>query len=536
MNDQHAAAPGDFAEVEMRGIVRRFPGVLANDRVDLRVETGEIHAVMGENGAGKSTLMSILYGLQRPDAGRILLRGAEHSFGSPVQAIAAGLGMVHQGFKLFPSLTVTENVVYGDEPTRRGLVDRAAARARVAELVETHGLRVPPDARVADLPVGVQQRVEILKLLYRDARVLILDEPTAVLTPAEADRLLEVIRGLARSGRTVLLVTHKLGEVMAVADRVTVLRDGRVTARLATAETTPAEIALAMTGRRIDLDRTHPAGVPAADVLEVRGLTVSAGRGAKPLVEDVSLTVRAGEIVGVAGVAGNGQSELVEALAGLRPATEGRVLVAGRDVSGASVQRRRAAGLAYVPEDRATVGAARDASLADNLAMGFHRTAPLVTRGGFLRRSAIREHATRVIERFGVKAASPAVTIGTLSGGNQQKAILGREITHDAPLLLVEQPTRGVDIGSIENIHARLVEYRDAGHGVLLVSAELSEILALADRVLVMYEGRVVAELPRAEADPHRIGLAMAGGTIEATVDPDPGPDSDPAPTTAHLA
>ncbi|WP_439674097.1 ABC transporter ATP-binding protein [Embleya sp. MST-111070] len=536
MNDQHAAAPGDFAEVEMRGIVRRFPGVLANDRVDLRVETGEIHAVMGENGAGKSTLMSILYGLQRPDAGRILLRGAEHSFGSPVQAIAAGLGMVHQGFKLFPSLTVTENVVYGSEPTRRGLVDRAAARARVAELVETHGLRVPPDARVADLPVGVQQRVEILKLLYRDARVLILDEPTAVLTPAEADRLLEVIRGLARSGRTVLLVTHKLGEVMAVADRVTVLRDGRVTARLATAETTPAEIALAMTGRRIDLDRTHPAGTPAADVLEVRGLTVSAGRGAKPLVEDVSLTVRAGEIVGVAGVAGNGQSELVEALAGLRPAAEGRVLVAGSDVSGASVQRRRAAGLAYVPEDRATVGAARDASLADNLAMGFHRTAPLVARGGFLRRSAIREHATRVIERFGVKAASPAVTIGTLSGGNQQKAILGREITHDAPLLLVEQPTRGVDIGSIENIHARLVEYRDAGHGVLLVSAELSEILALADRVLVMYEGRVVAELPRAEADPHRIGLAMAGGTIEATADADPDSDPDSAPTTAHLA
>ncbi|MGW1997052.1 ABC transporter ATP-binding protein [Embleya sp. NPDC001921] len=545
MNDQHAAAPGAIAEVEMRGIVRRFPGVLANDRVDLRVERGEIHAVMGENGAGKSTLMSILYGLQRPDAGHILLRGTEHSFGSPVQAIAAGLGMVHQGFKLFPSLTVTENVVYGGEPTRRGLVDRAAARARVAALVETHGLRVPPDARVADLPVGVQQRVEILKLLYRDARVLILDEPTAVLTPAEADRLLEVIRGLARSGRTVLLVTHKLGEVMAVSDRVTVLRDGRVTARLATAETTPAEIALAMTGRRIDLDRTHPAGAPAAEVLEVRGLTVSAGRGAKPLVEDVSLTVRAGEIVGIAGVAGNGQSELVEALAGLRPSGAGRVLVAGHDVGDASVRHRRRAGLAYVPEDRATVGAARDASLADNLAMGFHRGPPLAGRGGFLRRTAIREHAARVIERFGVKAASSSVTIGTLSGGNQQKAILGREITHDAPLLLVEQPTRGVDIGSIENIHARLIEYRDAGHGILLVSAELSEILALSDRVLVMYEGRIVAELPRAEADVRTIGLAMAGGTAtrtstDAATDAEAEADSDGrqagAPTTAHQA
>ncbi|MCF2527900.1 ABC transporter ATP-binding protein [Yinghuangia soli] len=514
-------------EVELRGIVKRFPGVLACDRVDLAVAAGEVHALMGENGAGKSTLMSVLYGLQRPDAGQILLRGTPHSFTSPLQAIDAGLGMVHQGFKLFPSLSVTENVVYGSEPVRRGLVDRAAARAKVAELVERHGLQVPPDAKVGSLPVGVQQRVEILKLLYRDARVLILDEPTAVLTPAEADRLLEVVRGLAAAGRTVLLVTHKLHEVMAVSDNVTVLRDGRVTARLATAATGPAEIAAAMTGRDVDLDRSHPAGTPGNEVLTVQGLTVPAGSGgAKPLVDAVSLEVRAGEIVGIAGVAGNGQSELVEALAGLRHASAGRVVVAGTEVAsggkGASVAKRRAAGLAYVPEDRAEVGAARTAPLADNLAMGFHRSAPIAGRGGLLRRSALRAHAARVIERFGVKAASGAVPIGTLSGGNQQKAILGREITHDAPLLIVEQPTRGVDIGSIENIHARLVEYRDAGHGILLVSAELSEVLALSDRVLVMYEGRVVAELPRAEADAQTVGLAMAGGTATGGTAADP--------------
>ncbi|WP_343230766.1 ABC transporter ATP-binding protein [Yinghuangia seranimata] len=508
-------------EVELRGVVKRFPGVLACDHVDLAVATGEVHALMGENGAGKSTLMSVLYGLQRPDAGTVLLRGTPHAFTSPLQAIDAGLGMVHQGFKLFPSLTVTENVVYGSEPRRRGLVDRAAARARVAELVERHSLHVPPDARVGDLPVGVQQRVEILKLLYRDARVLILDEPTAVLTPAEADRLLDVVRGLAAAGRTVLLVTHKLHEVMAVSDRVTVLRDGRVTARLDTAATDPAAIAEAMTGRAVDLDRTHPAGRPAATVLDVTGLTVAGPtRGAKPAVDDITLRVHAGEIVGIAGVAGNGQTELVEALAGLRPTAAGRVAVAGTEVAsgggkGASVAHRRRAGLAYVPEDRAEVGAARTAPLADNLALGFHRRAPLAGRGGLLRRAALRAHAAAVIERFGVKAASGAVPIGTLSGGNQQKAILGREITHDAPLLIVEQPTRGVDIGSIENIHARLVEYRDAGHGVLLVSAELSEVLALSDRVLVMYEGRVVADLPRGQADAATVGLAMAGGTAD---------------------
>ncbi|GAA2111272.1 ABC transporter ATP-binding protein [Actinomadura alba] len=496
------------AEVEMRGIVKHFPGVRANDGIDLTVAPGEIHALMGENGAGKSTLMSILYGMQRPDAGTILIGGREVSFTSPTQAIAAGLGMVHQGFKLFPSLSVTDNVVYGREPRRRGLIDRAAARRKVAELSERFGLGVDPGAPVAELPVGVRQRVEILKLLYRDARVLILDEPTAVLTPAETGALFDVLRGLAAHDRTVLIVTHKLREVMALSDNVTVLRDGRVAARLRTAATTPAEIAEAMTGRAIELDRRYPAGAIGGPVLEVTGLTVR-GEG-RPLVDRVSCTVRAGEVVGIAGVAGNGQTELIEALVGLRPPDGGRVTVDGRDVTDAPVAARRAAGLAYVPEDRAEVGSAPDASIGDNLAMGFHRAEPLTVRG-LLRPAAVRAHARRLIGEFGVKAGDPADPVSTLSGGNHQKVILGREMAHDARLLVVEQPTRGVDIGSIQNIHARLIGYRDAGHAILLVSAELSEIIGLSDRILVMSEGRIATELDRGEADERRLGLAMAG-------------------------
>ncbi|MFE5242926.1 MULTISPECIES: ABC transporter ATP-binding protein [unclassified Streptomyces] len=490
--------------VEMRGIVKAFPGVVANDHVDLTVRRGEIHALMGENGAGKSTLMSVLYGMERPDSGTVLLHGREVSFADPSRAIAAGLGMVHQSFKLFPSLTVAENVVYRAEPRRFGLVDRAAARRRTAELAAEHGLDVDPDARVGDLPVGVRQRVEILKLLHRGAQVLILDEPTAVLTPAEADSLFAVLRGLADQGRTVLLVTHKLREVLEGSDNVTVLRDGRVAARLRTAATTAEEIAAAMTGRDVELDRMHPGGTPGEEVLTVRNLSL-------PGLTDVSLSVRAGEIVGVAGVAGNGQGELVEALAGLRPAVSGEVRVAGREVTGATAAERRAAGLAYVPEDRGEVGTARAASVAENLAMGHHRKG-LRSRRGLLPGAAVRSHAMELIERFGIKASSPEIPAGALSGGNLQKLVIGRELAHEAPLLIVEQPTRGVDIGAIENIHRQLVAYRDAGHAVLLVSAELSEIRGLSDRVLVMYEGRIAAEYDREAADERTLGLAMAGG------------------------
>ncbi|MFI0977096.1 ABC transporter ATP-binding protein [Streptomyces sp. NPDC021093] len=493
----------------MRGIVKAFPGVLANDSVDLTVRRGEIHALMGENGAGKSTLMSILYGLQQPDSGSIRLDGREVSFADPSRAIAAGLGMVHQSFKLFPSLTVAENVVYRAEPRRFGLVDRAAARRRTAELATAHGLDVDPDAKVGDLPVGVRQRVEILKLLHRGAQVLILDEPTAVLTPAEADSLFAVLRSLADEGRTVLLVTHKLREVLEGSDNVTVLRDGRVAALLRTADTTAEEIAAAMTGREVELDRVHPGGTVADEVLTVQGLSL-------PGVHDVSLSVRAGEIVGIAGVAGNGQSELVEALAGLRPADAGQVQIAGVYVTRASAAGRRAAGLAYVPEDRSEVGTARTASIAENLAMGHHRT-PRLSRRGLLPRAAVRAHALRLIDRFGIKASSPDAAAGSLSGGNLQKLVIGREIAHGTPLLIVEQPTRGVDIGAIENIHRELVAHRDAGHAVLLVSAELSEIRGLADRVLVMYEGRIAAEYDREAADERTLGLAMAGGAAAET-------------------
>ncbi|MGW0581877.1 ABC transporter ATP-binding protein [Streptomyces sp. NPDC002920] len=494
--------------VELRGITKRFPGTLANDAVDLTVRHGEIHALMGENGAGKSTLMSVLYGMERPDAGTVLIDGREVRFASPGDAMAAGLGMVHQSFKLFDSLTVAENVVYAAEPRRFGLVDRAAARSRVRELAEEHGLAVDPDARVGGLPVGLRQRVEILKLLHRGARTLILDEPTAVLTPAEADALFDVLKSLAAQGRTVILVTHKLREVLAGSDRVTVLRDGRVVARLVTADTTADEIAASMTGRAVELDRVHAPGTPGAAVLRVTGLGTAS-------VHDVDLTVHAGEIVGIAGVAGNGQSELVEALAGLRPVTTGQVALAGENITHASATERRARGLAYVPEDRHAVGTAPAATVADNLAMGHHRTS--LSSRGLLPPAAVRAHARRLVERFGIRAASTDVPASALSGGNLQKLLIGRELAHDAPLLLVEQPTRGVDIGAIQNIHDQLIAYRDAGHAVLLVSAELSEIRGLADRVLVMYEGRIAASYTKDEADERTLGLAMAGAPAEAT-------------------
>ncbi|MEU0413734.1 ABC transporter ATP-binding protein [Streptomyces griseorubiginosus] len=492
--------------VELRGITKRFPGTLANDCVDLTVRRGEIHALMGENGAGKSTLMSVLYGMEVPDSGTIRIEGQDVSFGSPSDAMAAGLGMVHQSFKLFDSLTVAENVVYAAEPRRFGLVDRAAARRRVRELAEEHGLAVDPDARVGDLPVGLRQRVEILKLLHRGARTLILDEPTAVLTPAEADALFAVLKSLAAQGRTVILVTHKLREVLEGSDRVTVLRDGRVVARLVTARTSADEIAAAMTGRAVELDRIHAPGTAGDVVLDVAGL-------ATPGVHDAHLTVRAGEIVGIAGVAGNGQGELVEALAGLRPVTAGRVTLKGDDITHASATERRLKGLAYVPEDRHAVGTAPAASVADNLAMGHHRTS--LSHRGLLPPASVRAHARRLIERFGIKASAPEVLASALSGGNLQKLLIGRELAHDAPLLLVEQPTRGVDIGAIQNIHDQLIAYRDTGHAVLLVSAELSEIRGLADRVLVMYEGRITASYDKSAADEQTLGLAMAGGTSE---------------------
>jgi ABC-type uncharacterized transport system ATPase subunit len=501
-------------ELEATGIVKRYGGLLANDRVDLFVERGEIHAIMGENGAGKSTLMSILYGLQRPDEGCVRLRGEEVHFRSALDAIARGMGMVHQAFKLFNSLSVWENIVYGAEPRRGAVIDRRAARRNVANLAERHRLAVDPDAIVGKLSVGVRQRVEVLKALYREAQILILDEPTAVLTPQERDGLFGVIRHLAAEGRTVLFVTHKLHEVMAVTDRVTVLRDGRVVERMKTGETTAREIVRAMTGRSVSLKIEKASAQPGAPLLEAIDVTI-ASLGGRPLVDKITLKVRAQEIVGIAGVAGNGQSELVEALVGLRALDGGRVLVGGVDVTGADVAARREAGVAYIPEDRATVGAALGASATDNLAMGFHRRPPLA-HGGLIDAAAMASRARALIVKFGVKIASERAPVGSLSGGNLQKVVVARELSHEALVLVAEQPTRGVDVGATEFIHNQLVAERDAGRAVLLVSAELNEILALSDRILVMYEGRILADVPREQANEETLGLLMAGRAPEA--------------------
>ena len=500
--------------LEACGIVKRYGALLANDGIDLDVAPGEIHAVMGENGAGKTTLMGILYGMQAPDAGDIRRDGRPVRFRSAADAIAHGLGMVHQAFRLFGTLAVWENVVYGCEPRRALFISRRAARAQVAALAARYGLAVDPDAIVQRLSVGVRQRVEILKALYRSARILILDEPTAVLTPPERAGLFAVMRQLAADGCSILFVSHKIDEVMAVSDRVTVLRDGRVTARLATRETSPREIVRAMIGRSLAPPPARAPVAPGATLLDVRGLTVRAP-GRPPPVAGVTLQVCGGEIVGVAGVAGNGQTELVAALVGLRRPDAGQVRVNGRDVTAADTAGHRAAGLAYVPEDRAAVGTAAAASVADNLAMGFHRRSP-IARGRQLDAAALREWARALIARFDIRIADARLPAGTLSGGNLQKLVVARELAHAAPVLIAEQPTRGVDVGATEFIHAQLAAERAAGRAVLLVSAELSEILALSDRVLVMFDGRIIAERAGAAADGETLGALMAGRRAEA--------------------
>jgi ABC-type uncharacterized transport system ATPase subunit len=494
--------------LDLRGIVKTFGAVRANDGVDLVVDWGQVHALLGENGAGKSTLMNVLYGLVRPDAGEIILDGNSVRIDGPEDAIRRGIGMVHQHFMLIPVLTVAENVVLGHEQSRAGVLDARAAARDVEELSTRYGLEVPPAALVGDLSVGLQQRVEILKALYRGARLLILDEPTAVLTPQEIERLFEIIRGLKAEGKAVIFITHKLREVMAIADRITVMRRGKVVATTQPAQTSPADLASKMVGRPVLLRVDKGPAQPGEVVLRLDGLSVNDERG-QPAVRDVSLEVRAGEIVGVAGVDGNGQSQLVEAIIGIRPATGGRIDLLGEDVTHAST-RHRLEHLSHIPADRHRMGAILEMAVFDNVVLETYDRPPFA-RGIVRSLDAVRSFASRVIEQFDIRAESPDEPMGSLSGGNQQKVVVGRELATDPAVLVAAEPTRGVDVGSIEFIHRQLIARRDAGLGVLLVSSELDEVLSLSDRVAVIYRGRIVAMLEGGEADRDRIGLLMAG-------------------------
>lgn len=495
--------------LEMQGIVKGFPGVLANDHVDFDLEEGEIHALVGENGAGKSTLMNILYGLYQPDEGRIVCKGRQVRFESPLDSIAAGIGMVHQHFMLVPSFTVYENIVLGAEPRRRGSFDRAKAISRVRELAKRHDFRIDPLARIHNLPVGSQQRVEIMKSLYRGAGILILDEPTAVLTPQETKELFVILKSLARQGKTIVFITHKLEEVMEVSDRVTVMRGGKVTMTKATAQTDAREIARMMVGREVFLQVNKADLTPGEVMLEVENLWVADDRGLFA-VKGLSFQVREGEILGVAGVAGNGQMELAEAITGLRPVQAGRIRVCGQDITGNSPFAIRSAGLAHIPEDRYKHGLAKTGTVEENAIMFLHNFSP-ITNNGLLNRKAITEHADSIIENFDVRPRDRKALAGQLSGGNAQKLIVGREMTLNDKVLVACQPTRGLDIGAIEFLHNRIVQQRDHGSAVLLISVELDEVMSLSDWILVMYEGKSMGELDARAAAVEEVGRLMAG-------------------------
>ncbi len=504
--------------VELRHIHKAWPGVVANDDVNLSVRQGEIHALVGENGAGKSTLMNILYGLIKPNSGEIYVHGQLAQISGPRDAIRLSIGMVHQHFMLIPPMTVAENIVLGYEPGGTfSPYQGQEARARITELSKQYGLHIDPDAVTGQLTVGQQQRVEILKVLYRGAQILILDEPTGVLTPQETQELFQVLRGLVAQGKTIIFITHKLREVLELSDQVTVLRRGRVVGNLITRETNQEEIARMMVGREVLLRVDKKPATPGEVLLRVENVTADSERGLAAL-RGVSFEVRAGEILGIAGVEGNGQSELVEVVTGLRKATSGNVTLGGRDVTNFNAREIRKAGLAHIPEDRRGSGLVLGYSIEDNLILGRQRWAQFSLRGLLLKLKQNLLWAIRLIREFDIRAPGPAVSASSLSGGNQQKIIVARELTAEPKVLIASQPTRGVDIGAIEFIHRRLVEKRDAGAAILLVSAELDEIRSLSDRIAVMYEGRIVGvESP--EVSEERLGLLMAGASPAAAAD-----------------
>lgn len=495
--------------IQMQGITKRFPGVVANDRANLAVQTGTIHALLGENGAGKTTLMNVLYGLYQPEEGQIFVRGQARRITSPRQAMDLGIGMVHQHFMLVPVLSVAENIILGLPPARGPLLDLPAAERAISELSESSGLPVDPRAKVWQLPVGIQQRVEILKFLYRGVDILILDEPTAVLTPDEVGRFFNVLRNLQGRGVTVILITHKLNEVMALSDRVTVMRAGTDVATVETSATNPRELARLLVGREVVFRVARPPRPPGETVLEISDLNVQDDRGL-PAVQGLFLSIRAGEILGIAGVSGNGQTELTEAITGIRPVSQGRITLFRRDITHRSPRQVIQAGVAQIPSDRHVMGTVEGFSLAENMVLSVVDNPPF-SRRGILNWAEIRRYGDHLIKDFDVRAADASIPAGWLSGGNLQKLILAREIARTPNLLIANQPTRGLDVAAIEYIHSKLLAERERGAAILLISSELDEIMTLSDRIAVMYEGRIVGVVRQEEADINEIALLMTG-------------------------
>lgn len=501
--------------IEMRNITKEFPGIKANDNITLQLKRGEIHALLGENGAGKSTLMSVLFGLYQPDEGEILKNGEVVKINNPNDATALGIGMVHQHFKLVECFTVLDNIILGAEDTRFGFIKKADAREKVSQLSEKYGLHVDVDEKIEDITVGMQQRTEILKMLYRDNEILIFDEPTAVLTPQEIDELMQIMRNLAKEGKSILFITHKLNEIMAVADRCTVLRKGRYVGTVDIKDTTKENLSQMMVGRPVEFVVEKAPAQPKSEVLKVEGLSVKSKVHKKLAVNNVSFSVRSGEIVCIAGIDGNGQSELVYGLTGLEPVAAGKVTLNGEDVTKSSIRFRNAHGISHIPEDRHKHGLVLDYTLEQNMVLQRYFE-PEFQKHGFIKFNNVREYSDKLIEQYDVRSGQGSVTVvRSMSGGNQQKAVVAREMDREHSLLIAVQPTRGLDVGAIEYIHNQLVAKRDEGSAVLLISFELDEVMNLADRILVMYEGEIVGQLDPKTTTVQELGLYMAGAKRE---------------------
>ena len=498
--------------IEMLNITKRFPGIIANDNITLQLRKGEIHALLGENGAGKSTLMSVLFGLYQPEEGVIKKDGEVVKINDPNDANRLGIGMVHQHFKLVECFSVLDNIILGVEPNTAGFLQTKEAREKVVALSEKYGLHVDPDAIIEDITVGMQQRTEILKMLYRDNEILIFDEPTAVLTPQELEELMQIMKGLAKEGKSILFISHKLNEIMEVADRCTVLRKGKYIGTVDIANTTKEELSRMMVGRDVEFVVHKDPAKPTDVVLDVKNMTVASKAHNNNAVKDVSFQVRRGEIVCIAGIDGNGQTELVYGISGLEPLKSGSLIFNGKDITHLPIRKRSVMGMSHIPEDRHKHGLVLDYSLENNMVLQRYFEPEFTNKAGFLRKDNIRKYAERLIEEYDVRSGQGPITPArAMSGGNQQKAIVAREIDKNPLLLIAVQPTRGLDVGAIENIHRQIVAHRDAGNGVLLVSLELDEVMALSDRILVMYEGEIVAELDPKKTTVEEMGLYMAG-------------------------